>query len=361
MFANIISLIKPLDRDAMEKCQLRLDNLTKPLASLHSFEHIVRQIAGITGNHRPPMLKKSIIVIAGDHGMIAEGVSLNPQAVTAEMMAHSCQGSSVINVFAEHIAAHLVLVDIGMATDLPNFPQMHYEKIAYGTKNIVQEPAMTREQGLRAIGVGIKIAQAEVSKGCRILGLGAMGIGNTISSAGIIACYSEKKVAQLLGLGTGISQELLNQRIHVVESALFVNQPDSRDALDVLCKIGGLEIAGLVGVILGSAAGGAAVVLDGLATSAAALIAVKMAPQVKEYLVASHFAVEPAHKVALDLINVPGYLHLDMHLGEGAGGALGISLINASLHVINDMKTFGEAEVAVAEDGPGTLKQSKEI
>ena len=361
MFENIISLIKPLDIHAMDKCQLRLDNLTKPLDSLYSFEHIARQMAGITGNHRPQMLQKSIIVMAGDHGVVAQGVSLYPQTVTAEMLANTCQGGSIINVFAAHVAAHLVLVDIGLATDLLDFPDVHYEKIAYGTKDIAVEAAMTREQALGAIAVGIKIAQAEISNGCRILGLGAMGIGNTISSTGIIACYSDKKVAELLALRSEISPELLAHKIHVLENALLVNCPDPRDALDVLCKIGGLEIAGLVGVILGAAAGGAAVVLDGLATSAAALIAVKMAPQVKDYLVASHFAVEPAHKVALDLINVPGYLYLDIHLGDGTGGALGMSLINASLHLLNDMKTFGEAEVAVAEDGPGTLKQSKVI
>jgi len=361
MFENIISLIKPLDIEAMEKCQLRLDNLTKPLGSLHSFEHIARQMAGVTGHHRPQMLKKCIIVMAGDHGVVAEGVSSNPQTVTAEMMVKTCQGGSAINVFAKHVAARLVLVDIGLATDVLDFPAVHYEKVAYGTKNIRREAAMTREQGLQAIGVGIKIAQAEMDKGCRILGLGAMGIGNTISSVGIIACYSEKKIADLLGLGTGIRPELLHRRIHVLETALAVNQPDAEDALDVLSKIGGLEIAGLVGVILGAAAGGGAVVLDGLATSAAALLAVKMAPQVKDYLIASHFAVEPAHKVALDLINVPGYLHLDMFLGDGTGGALGMSLIDASLHVLNDMKTFGEAEVAVAEDGPGTVKQNKNI
>lgn len=359
MFENIISLIKPLDIDAMGKCQLRLDNLTKPLGSLHSFEHIARQMAGITGNPRPQSLKKSIIVMAGDHGVTTLGVSAYPQTVTAEMMVNSCQGGSAINVFAEHANAHLVLVDIGIATNLPVFPQLHYEKIAYGTKNMTQEPAMTREQGLRAIAVGLKIAQAEIDKGCRILGLGAMGIGNTMASVGIIACYSGKNATELLGLGTGISPELCSHRIHVIERALAVNQPDSRDALDVLIKMGGLEIAGLVGVILGAAAGGAAVVLDGLATGAAALIAVNMAPLAREYLVASHFAVEPAHKVALDLIHVPGYLHLDMYLGEGTGATLGMSLINASLHVLNDMKTFDEAKVAVAEDGPGALKQKK--
>ena len=361
MFKNIISLIKPLDAEAMKKCQLRLDNLTKPLDSLHSFEHIACQMAGITGKYRSQMLPKSIIVMAGDHGVMAQGISLYPQTVTAEMMVNACEGHSGINVFAEHVAAALILVDIGLATDLPEYSEVHYEKIAYGSKNIAKEPAMTREQGIAAIEAGIKIAQVQINKGSRILGLGAMGIGNTIASAGIIACYSGEKAAALLGLGTGISEEFLQHKIEVLETALAINQPDPRDALDVLSKLGGFEIAGLVGVILGAAAGGAAVVLDGLATSAAALIAVKMAPLAREYLVASHFAVEPAHKVALDLIKIQGYLHLDVHLEEGIGGALGMSLINASLHVVNDMKTFGEAEVAIAEDGPGTLKQSKVI
>lgn len=361
MFESIISQIKPLDTEAMEKCQLRLDNLTKPLGSLHYFEHIARQMAGITGNPRPKILEKSIIVMAADHGVTAEGISQYPKAVTGEMMMNACQGGAAIHVFAEHAAARLVLVDIGVAADLPAFSQIHNEKIACGTKNITQEAAMTKEQAIKAIGAGIKIAQQEIEKGCRILGLGAMGIGSTIPSTGIIACYSEKKAAELMGLGTGISEELLRKKIDVLETALDVNQPDAREPLDVLRKIGGLEIAGLVGVILGAAAGGAAIVLDGLVTSAAALIAVKMAPQVKEYIVASHCAAEPAHKAALELINVPGYLHLDMHLGEGVGAALGMSLIKASLHVINDMKTFGEAEVAVAQDGPGALKQNKDV
>lgn len=361
MFEDIISLIKPLDVDAMEKCQVRLDNLTKPLGSLHSFEHIAKQMAGITGNPRPNNLQKSMIIMAGDHGVITEGVSLYPQSLTTEMLVDSCQGVAGITIFAQHVSANLVLVDMGVGTDVPASAQLYNEKIRYGTKNIVKQAAMTREEAVRAIKVGIKIAQAEIKKGSCILGIGAIGVGSTIPSAGIIACYSQKKPKELLGIGTGISEELLLKRIVVLEKALLLHQPDSRDALDVVSKLGGLEIAGLVGVILGAAAGNAAVVLDGLATSAAALIAVKMAPQVKEYLIASHFAVEPAHKIGLDLISLPGYLHLAMHGGEGTGAALGISLINASLHVLNDMKTFGAAEVAVAQDGPGALKQSKDV
>ena len=361
MFENIISLIKPLDEIAMEKCQLRLDNLTKPLGSLHSFEHIARQMAGITGQHRPQILGKSIVVMAGDHGVIHEGVSTYPKSVTAQMVKNSCHGGSAINVFAEHVGAKLILVDMGVDGDLPVCTNLQNEKIAYGTNNITKEPAMTREQATVAITVGIRIAQEEIAKGSRILGIGGMGIGSTVPSVGIIACYSSKQIRELIGLGTGITPELLRKRIQVITTALAVHQPNPEDALDVVSKIGGFEIAGLVGVILGAAAGGAVVVLDGLVTSAAALLAVQIAPQVKDYLVASHFAVEPAHKVALDLIEVPGYLHLEMYLGEGTGAALGMSLIKASLHIMSDMKTFGEAEVPVAQDGPGALKQNKDV
>lgn len=361
MLENLISLIKPLDETAMEKCQLRLDNLTKPLGSLHSFEHIARQMAGITGQHRPKILGKSIIVMAGDHGITDEGVSTYPKAVTAQMMRNSCQGGAAINVFANHVDARLVLVDMGIEGEVPDCPNLYHEKIASGTKNSMHEPAMTREQCMAAIGAGVRIAQDEINKGCRIVGLGAMGIGSTLSSVGVISCYSNVAIDKLMGLGTGITPELLTKRVHVLTQALAANQPNSKDVLDVLSKIGGFEIAGLVGVILGAAAGGAAVVLDGLATSAAALIAVKIAPQVKEYLIASHFAVETAQTVALELIGIPGYLHLEMFLGEGVGAALGISLIKASLHIMSDMKTFGEAEVPVAQDGPGALKQNKDI
>lgn len=358
---KIIPLIKPLDVVAMEKCQVRLDNLTKPLNSLHSFEHLAKQMAGITGNSKPNHLQKSMIVMAADHGILAEGVSVYPQSMTAKMVADCCQGVAGVNVFAQHVSANLVVVDIGVAADLTAYPQLQHRKIAYGTKNITQYAAMTREQALNAIHIGIKVAQAEVKTGSSVLGIGAIGIGSTIPSAGVIACYSQKKPEELLGVSNDVGAELLQKRVAGLERALGQHKPNMTDAIDVVCKLGGLEIAGLVGVILGAAASGAAVVLDGLVTSAAAVLAVQLAPQVKDYLVASHFAVEPAHKVALDFIRIPSYLHLGMHAGEGIGAALGISLIDASMHVLNDMKTFGEAEVAVAQDGPGSLKQSKDI
>ncbi|QJW48276.1 nicotinate-nucleotide--dimethylbenzimidazole phosphoribosyltransferase [bacterium BFN5] len=361
MFDDINTLIKPLDLAAMEKCQVRLDNLTKPLGSLHSFEHLALQMAGITGNARPRDIKKSIILMAGDHGVAAEGVSAYPQQVTAQMVDNFCNGGAAINVFAQHVKAELLLVDMGVAADLSNYEQILHRKIGYGTNNITKGPAMTREQAKQAIEAGMEIASHEIAKGTRVLGLGEMGIANTTASTAIIACYAHEDLMTLAGRGTGISEAVFQKKIQVIQTALEINHPDCEDPLSVLSSLGGFEIAGLVGVILGAAAGGAAVVVDGLITSAAALLAVKMAPRVKEFLVGSHFSVEPAHKIALDLIGLSAYLHLDMRLGEGTGAALGMSLIDASLHVINDMKTFGEAEVAVAQDGPGVLKQSKDV
>ena len=208
---------------------------------------------------------------------------------------------------------------------------------------------MTRQEALRAIDVGIKAAREEVDRGIRILGLGEMSADSSIPSEAVIACYSNKSL-----------QELTN-RSEIIAAALAVNCPDRSDPIDILRKVGGFDIAGLVGVILGAAASGAAVVLDGMITSAAALIAVQIAPTVKEYLIGSHFSVEPAHQEALALLDIPAYLQLDMNIGDGTGAALGMSIITAALHVLNDMKTFGEAEVAVAQDGPGALRQNKNV
>ena len=294
MFETIISSIKPLDIEAMEKCQLRLDNLTKPLGSLHSFEKIARQMAGITGSHRPKTLQKCLIIMktTDDH----------------------CSPDIGIQVFAEHVSAELIVVD------------MNNEINASGRENSIAGREITKEEVERAIAIGIKIGQEQVKKGCRVIGLGLLGTKSVMPSASIVTYFSEK-------------------------------QPNPNDSIEVLRTMGNTELAGLVGVILGAALERAAVVLDGLGTSAAALLAVQMAPQVRDYLVASHFAVEEAHRKALELLSLPGYLHLGIQSEEGIGAVLGMSLINASLHVINDMKTFGEAKVAVAQDGPGALKQ----
>lgn len=347
MFKDTLAAIQPLDNSAMERCQLRVDNLTKPLNSLHSFEHIACKLAGITGNPRPHSLEKSIIVMAADNGVAASAD--RAQVPAAARLACFCQGQAPIQVFAAHVEAKLIVVDIGVAAEPMQFPAVCQEKLAYGSQNSVKGPAMTREQAMQAIEVGIRIARAELARGCQVIGLGEMGQAGLVAGMAVVACYQDRPLA-------GGDQET-----ELVRTILAVNRPAVNDPLDVLAKVGSLAIAGLVGVILGAAAGRAAVVLDGLATSAAALLAVKLAPGVKPYLIGSHFADEPVHETALALLGVPAYLQLEMNLGEGTGAALGMSIINAALHMLNDMKTFGEAEVAVAQDGPGALRQSKEV
>ncbi|HWQ61670.1 MAG TPA: nicotinate-nucleotide--dimethylbenzimidazole phosphoribosyltransferase, partial [Negativicutes bacterium] len=342
-------------------CQLRLDNLTKPLGSLHGLEQLAVRMAGITGRPRPRDLAKCIILMAGDHGVAAEGVSAYPREVTPQMVVNFSSGGAAINAFARHAGASLTLVDIGVAADLPALPGLRRAKIAPGTANIAYGPAMTRSQALQAIDVGIETVREALAGGAGVIGLGEMGIGNTTPSTAVIACYSKKPLLELTGRGTGLSGTAIAHKAAVIERALAVNRPDPADPLDVLAKVGGYEIAGLIGVILGAAAGRAAVVLDGIITSAAALLAVKLAPAAGEYLIGSHFSCEPAHKEALALMGLKAYLHLNMRLGEGTGAALGMSLIDACLHVLNDMKTFGEAAVAVAQDGPGALRQRSDV
>jgi nicotinate-nucleotide--dimethylbenzimidazole phosphoribosyltransferase len=348
MLEDIITAIEPLDNAAMEKCQLRVDNLTKPLHSLHSFEHIAVKLAGITGNPRPRLLPKSIIIMAADHNIA--GLTDSGQMTTTARVTAFSQGQAPIRVFCDHVQARSALVDIGIDGELPVLPAVCREKLAQGSQNTLAGPAMSRTQTLEAIAVGIKTARAEIDRGYKVIGLGEMGLGGLLTAQAIVACYHGSVLP-------GLTKENAAQ----VNQILTVNRPDNQDPLDVLSKVGGLGIAGLVGVILGAAAGRAAVVLDGLATLAAALLAVQLAPGVKPYLIGSHFAAEPAHETALALLGVPAYLRLEMNLGEGTGAALGMSLINASLHMLNDMKTFGEAEVAVAQDGPGALRQSKDV
>ncbi len=361
MLKDTIASIGPLDDAAMAACQLRIDNLTKPLGSLHGLEHLAVRMAGITGRPRPRDLGKHIILMAADHGVADEGVSAYPREVTPQMVVNFCNGGAAINSFARHAGAKLILVDIGVGVELPPMAGLCREKIAPGTANISRGPAMTREQALQAIAAGIRVARVAASEGAEVIGLGEMGIGNTTPSTAIIACYSRKTLSELTGRGTGLTVAAVAHKADVIARALAVNRPDPADPLDVLAKVGGFEIAGLVGVIIGAAACRAAVVLDGIITSAAALLAVRLAPAARDYLVGSHFSCEPAHKEALKIVGLDAYLHLNMRLGEGTGAALGMRLIDAGLHVLNDMKTFGEAEVAVAQDGPGALRQRSDI
>lgn len=341
-----IESIKPLDKEVMEATQARLDSLTKPPGSLGVLERIAKQIAGITGQVVPEELRKSVILMAGDHGVVAEGVSAFPQEVTPQMVLNFINGGAAINVLTKHAGAEISLVDIGVAQDLPDMPGLIKRKVAYGTKNMTQEPAMTKDEAVKALEIGIDVVSQQIDKGIGLVGLGEMGIGNTTPSAAILSVIGEIAPAKAVGRGTGVDDSGLNRKISAIEKAIAINKPDAGDALDVLAKVGGLEIAGLAGVVLGAAAKRVPVLVDGFISAAAALVAVSMAPGAKAYLIGSHLSVEPGHNKALELMELESMLRMDMRLGEGTGAALGMMMVDASLKVLREMATFDDAGVA---------------
>lgn len=284
--------------------------------------------------------------MAGDHGVVAEGVGNWPQEVTAQMVSNFLSGGAGINVLARQAGVRVVVVDMGVAAPLEPHPQLISRKIAPGTQNIALRPAMTPEQTVTAIEAGIELVRGELARGLDIVGTGDMGIGNTTSSSAICAAITGEAVARVTGRGTGISDEQLAHKIGVVERALAVNHPDPRQPLDVLAKVGGFEIGGLVGVMLAAAAYRIPVVIDGFISGAAALIGVALAPKLRDFLIAAHVSAEAGHKVMLRHLRLKPLLDLDMRLGEGTGAVLGIFLAEASARILAEMSTFAEARVS---------------
>lgn len=345
---STIHRLRPLDREAMRQARARQDSLTKPQGSLGLLEELSVKMAGIQGTAQPRIRDKVIVTMAGDHGVAAEGVSLFPQEVTAQMVYNFLRGGAGINVLARHVGARVVVVDMGVATDLEPHPGLLVKKVAYGTKNMAQGPAMTREEAIQAIEAGIEIVESELGRGMDIVGTGDMGIGNTTPSSAIVAALTGAPVADVTGRGTGIGDEQWAHKVETIERALAINRPDPADALDVLAKVGGLEIGGIAGVILGAAAHRLPVVIDGFISGAGALIAAGLAPQVKDYLIAAHLSVERGHRLVLERLGLTPLLNLNMRLGEGTGAALGISLVEAAVKILNEMATFAEAGVSEA-------------
>ncbi len=346
LLTNTIRNIKPLDKIAMEKAKARQDQLTKPAGSLGRLEELSIQIAGIQGKAKPSIKKKAIITMAGDHGVVDEKVGNWPKEVTAQMVENFLKGGAGINVLARQAGARIVFVDMGVASDLKPKKQLIVKKIDYGTKNMCQGPAMTEQQAIKAIEAGIKIVEEEAKKGLDIVGTGDMGIGNTTASSAIFAAISGKKVAEVTGRGTGLSDEQLTHKIKVIKRALEINKPNPDKPLEVLAKVGGYEIGGLAGVMLGAAARRIPIVIDGFISGAAAVIATKLAPQVKDYLIAAHCSAEAGHAAMLEYMGLKPVLSLEMRLGEGTGAAIGIIIAEAAVRTLNEMATFAEAGVS---------------
>jgi nicotinate-nucleotide--dimethylbenzimidazole phosphoribosyltransferase len=343
---TLVARIEPLHQDAMELAMARQDMLTKPQGSLGRLEKLSVQIAGITGQVRPRLQNKVVTVMAGDHGVVAEGVSAFPQAVTLQMMLNFLYGGAAINVLSKHVGARVVIVDMGVATPMDAHPQLISRKVALGTGNIAQGPAMTREQAIESVLSGVEIVEAEIERGLDILATGDMGIGNTTPSAAIACVVTGKSASEIVGRGTGVDDAGLHRKIVAVENALRVNQPNPQEGLDILSKVGGFEIGGLAGAILGAAANHRPVIIDGFISTAAAIIAATIAPQVKDYLVAAHCSQELGHRLMMDWLGLTPLLDMQMRLGEGTGAVLAMSLVDASCKILDEMATFDEAGVS---------------
>ncbi len=346
LLSRIIGMIQMVDKEAMASARARQDILTKPQGSLGRLEELSIQLAGIQGKPLPQIRHKAVVTMAGDHGVTAEGVSAYPKKVTAQMVANFLRGGAGINVIARSIGARVVVVDMGVAANLDPTPELISRKVAPGTQNMCQGSAMTTEQALRAIEFGIEIVISEIGKGLDIIGTGDMGIGNTTASSAICAVMTGNAVADVTGRGTGIDKEQLKHKMNMIERALRVNEPDPAKPIDVLAKVGGFEIGGLVGVILGAAAHHIPVVIDGFISGAAALIASSLSPFFKDYLIAAHVSTEPGHGLLLKHLGLKPLLDLGMRLGEGTGAALGISLAEAAARILSEMSTFTEAGVS---------------
>lgn len=346
---EIIANIPPLDESAMRAARARQDTLTKPPGSLGRLEELSIQLAGIKGDPFPSVKRKAIIVMAADHGVALEGVSAYPSDVTAQMVLNFLRGGAAINVLARQAEARVTVVDIGVATDFEPMPGLIQRKVMYGTRNLAQGPAMTREEAEQALQAGVDVFNEEAARGLDIVATGDMGIGNTTPSSAVVAAMTGLSVAQVVGRGTGIDDRGLERKIRVIEQALAVNQPDQNDALDVLHKVGGLEIAGLAGVMIAAASRRIPVVVDGFISTAAAMIAVGLAPQVRDYLISAHQSVEIGHQAMLKHLNLNPLLDLNLRLGEGTGAVLAFHLIEASARILCEMATFDEAGVSDKE------------
>lgn len=346
---EVIAGIVPADADAIGRAIERQGQLTKPPGSLGRLESLSVQLAGIFGTERPSPKGKTVIVAAGDHGVVAQGVTGYPQEVTAQMVLNFLGGGAAISVMARKAGVKLVIVDAGVASDLPEHPSLHVVGAGKGTADMTLGPAMTREQAELCVNAGVALALAAAESGSDMIGTGDMGIGNTTASSAIVAALTGRSPLETTGRGTGRNAVELEHKTAIVERALVVNQPDRSDGLDVLVKVGGFEIGVLAGVILGGAYARRVVVVDGFISGAAALVAGSLCPHVYDYVIASHRSAEKGHRLALAHMKLKPVLDLGMRLGEGTGGVLAMGIVEAAAACLSDMATFAEAGVSDKE------------
>ena len=346
LLMKTVKAVTPLKPEWYATAQARLDNLTKPVGSLGRLEEFARRIVAIRETEMPVIDKKAIFTFAGDHGIVDEGVSAYPREVTPQMVLNFLNGGAAINVLGRHAGAEVVIVDMGVDYDFGDVQGLVNRKVMRGARNFAKGPAMTKDEAVKCIEIGIELAEAQAAKGCGMLGTGDMGIGNTTPSSAIASVLTGTSPLDVTGRGTGISDVALMRKVAVIEDAIGLNMPDPKDAVDVLSKVGGTEIGGIAGLILGAAAHRIPVVIDGLISTAGALIAHALKPAVKDYIFAAHNSVEKGHRIMLEAMGLTPILDLGLRLGEGTGAALAMLMIEAGLKIYREMATFEEAGVS---------------
>ncbi len=346
---KLLESIQSVDGVFIEKARARQLDLTKPPASLGRLEEIANRMAAIQGTLCPSVGRSRILLFAADHGVCAEGVNPYPQAVTAQMVANFLRGGAAINAIARVVGAELEIVDAGVAFDIPEAGRLIRRSIARGTRNFCVEPAMSREQAIAAVAMGAEMAERAFAEGCRLLGIGEMGIGNTTAAGALTAVLTGLPASSVTGVGTGADDACLLRKRSAIERALALHVPFIDGPLDMLARLGGFEIAGMCGCCLSAAAQRCALLVDGFIATAAAALAVQFDPRVKDYLFAAHRSTEPGHAPLLRIIGQRPLLDLEMRLGEGTGAALAIPVVRAAVEAFTGMATFESAAVSERE------------
>jgi len=347
---DVIKSIQPVSRALEQQVQAHLDNLTKPRGSLGRLEWIAKRYCLILNTLRPVIPRKAVFVFAGDHGVAEEGVSAFPKEVTAQMVYNFLKGGAGINVLARHAGADVRVVDMAVDWDFEGVNGLIHAKVMRGTRNMAKGPAMSEEEAAKAMITGVELARKAVGEGIDLLATGEMGIANTTAASAITACLCAREPAEVTGRGTGVSEETWRHKVEVIRRALQVNRPDAQRPLAVLAKVGGAEIAGICGLVLGAAAMRRPVIIDGFISTAGALVACCLCPDVRDYIFAAHRSVEQGHRIQLEFMGLEPLLDLDLRLGEGTGAALAMTLVDAGIKIYSEMATFQAAGVSAGAE-----------
>jgi nicotinate-nucleotide--dimethylbenzimidazole phosphoribosyltransferase len=356
--SKIISSIRPLNSKAMKKAENHQSQLTKPNKSLGTLESIAIRVSGITGHEIPSLGKKRIILCAADHGVTVEGVSAYPSTVTPMMVINFLKGGAAINALARQAGAEVQIVDVGVADNLPKHPKLISAKIRFGTRNLKEEPAMTSNECIQALKLGLKLADQAKKDKVKWVVLGEMGIGNTTSAAALMASLLPCAVKDVTGFGTGINHAQWMIKCRIISEALQRHSLNTLKPLQSLQCVGGLEIATLCGIVLGCAKNRIPLVVDGFITSAAFLVAYRITPKVRDFCFFSHRSEEPGHNKFFEILETEPLLNFKMRLGEGTGGTLALNILESALRVHKEMATFTSAKIPTKIKNPKTVRKS---